>query len=79
MFQWRRWDAFLDWTWGEAHTASDACAGCCCGAPERCPDCGGRLHRDPLELDLGEGIENTHSEFCENRDTANGRQVRAAP
>ncbi|MFI8535365.1 hypothetical protein ACIGMX_34610 [Streptomyces aquilus] len=75
-FTWRRRDD-SGWHWGNAHALNGPCTGCTSNYPAGCPNCGGRLHREPI---ADNGL--TYSYCCQGERTdENGGalRVRSAP
>ena len=55
-----------EWVTSDPHEHDDDCPRCCCYPPERCEDCGGRYHHEPVEGMTANGWEVVHAHFCEN-------------
>lgn len=63
-FQWKLHDGG-EQRWSNEHTLEGACPGCCCNGPSVCPDCGSRLHWEPVEGMTPDGWETVHAEICQ--------------
>jgi hypothetical protein len=50
--------------WSLFHALDGNCAGCCCGAPLVCPDCGGRVHQEPAVARTT--LDMAHDALCQN-------------
>lgn len=74
-FQWKLYDGG-EWRWSRGHVVEGPCPACCCNGPGVCPDCGGRSHREPVEV---MGGEIPHTSFCQQErvdDDGDGADVR---
>lgn len=63
-FQWQVYDGGES-RWSDAHAVEGSCPRCCCQGVEQCPDCGGRLHHEPVEGLTQDGWEVVHSHYCQ--------------
>ncbi|MEV8248047.1 hypothetical protein AB0R01_30390 [Streptomyces rochei] len=63
-FQWKLYDG-NEKRWSNEHTLEGVCPGCCCNGPIVCPDCGSRLHQEPVEGMTADGWETVHAEICQ--------------